>query len=196
MRPRGAFDGRMFVSVAALLFALFALKEPGVSAGPAELSATNVAQLSGVSMRVAVPGYLPPEYNLIRVEVHRCPLNAQGQRSACKFGPAYALHYAKGVDSGFVIEGVGGGIGDTGDDYQTTVRTALFGPTTLYFGSSSGGPGLGAMKPSPPALMLRYQSRFISEWAGGRNGPFYHIRGHSMRPVDVAKVLASLHWLR
>ena len=195
MRFRARAAARQTSIALASFMTLLGVTILGGVAGAAEsVPAADAARLRAIGIAVAVPAYVPPEFHLIRVDARGCPHDAQGHRYRCKYGPSYALHYAKDARSSFVIEETGGGIGDTGRDYRTTVHTRLFGPVTLYFETGQTGKGFGAMKPSPPALLLAYQESLISDWAG--NGPFYHIIGNWMKPADVAKILASLRWLR
>lgn len=150
------------------------------------LTSVQIQQLNSLHVKIAVPTYIPPGFQVTSILIQPCPDHA----TRCRFGPQYAITYQGPNHSCFAIEAVSGGIGGPDLASKLPVNSPLFGKNFLYYGT---GPG----NPSPT---------MFSDWLKGQD-LFYRFAGigatdklsdckNNLSPQEAVRVTESLQYLK
>lgn len=127
----------------------------------AQLSEKQTNQLKSLGVKVAIPSYIPPGFQVASVQVKPCP---SGVRRFC---PDYAIIYRNSNNSCFAIESTGGGIGDMPSadlERSYPVNNSILGKSAVLKYRKND-------RLSDPTL--------IGSWMG--EGPFYRFTGAGSR---------------
>ena len=149
------------------------------------LTATQIQQLNSLRVKIAVPTYTPPGFQVTSILIQPCPDRA----TRCRFGPQYTITYQGPNNSCFAIEAVGGGIGGVDLASKLPVNSPVFGKSFLNYGT---GPGN-----SSPTM--------FSDWLQGPE-LFYRFAGEgatdklancrNINPQEAVTVTESLRYLK
>lgn len=200
---------RSAMVVASLATAQVAIAVPQ----PSLLTVQQQARLKALGIKIAVPGYVPSGFKVVKVETQPCPVNIpRSKTGTCRFGPGYGIVYRHQQQNAcFAIEETGGGIGGPAYNYGFPVATKLFGQTSIQFGQHS---NKAPRRPTQQQLALPQQNLFM-DWGGA--GPFYRLIGadfvrstyygerwnrpvtqcrKDITPKEAEKIVRSLTWLK
>ncbi len=174
---------------------------------PGNLTTSQAQKLKALGIKIAVPSYIPPGFNVIKLTTEPCPPNARrGKTGVCDdLHPSYQILYRNSQQTCFDVTAVGGGLGGDDGDFMLPVDTKLLGKVNLELGTDMG-PG---KRPTPQQLNT-VQSNIWTYPKGVNRGsppysPYYAIstvenqngcgKNLNLTPLDMKAIIQSLTWL-
>jgi len=174
---------------------------------PGKLNAVQVRSLKAVGVAVAVPSYIPKNFQLVQLATTPCPPNAKKDaKGNCTTRSGYKMLYRNPNQTCFEIygeytRGIGGGVGE----FAFPIVTKLFGQIWVGFGKGEGKDVYAEKEPSLQQLTLPQANLTSFPVYLPGTAIIYGIRtvdkgngcglNRSLTPLETKNILQSLLWL-
>lgn len=160
--------------------------------GHSLLSASNQESLKSLSMKVAIPQYVPQGFQTAEIKTKPC---TDSDKKFCRSDPQYEVKYRNGENHCFSVSAVSGGVGGPdGGRYNRAIDTKLFGKVNVAVDMRNRDR---IMEPMTEDIANTPQKDISILPAG--NSPFYFVNTCSeaafMTPNEFIKIVQSLEFL-
>ncbi|RCJ40822.1 hypothetical protein A6770_37375 [Nostoc minutum NIES-26] len=169
--------------IIAYMSAVIAQPKPSQTNSSIKLTPIQLKVLRSLGLKVALPTYIPANFQAEKVLVEAGRENVQGLRY-------FVIYQNFSANKCFAIESASGGIGDLPSGTRSyPINSSIFGKSLLEFGL------YGNAK----------QPTLLSQWLGEQNGPFYRFVGtgvvpelsdcSNITPQEAVKISQSIRYL-